>query len=236
MSDLQRCWFSCTPVPRCFTGFVKAWVPAAYGGLRGVVEIRLSGGTSRDGLSRRVKGGGKHAAPAVCWAGVLRAMGVESLHCNVWCHAGLRCTPHLSKTAFFSKHKSYFSYVKVQCKGLFEKQGLKTFLLQELWTGCDWQTQSPWAIWCWILKQLLKMPNWYSACHIKMPSCFIHFHCNGVFFIFHYKWVTWKMEDFPSSKKKSFQAWLGSHIAIILLKRYLQYCVNPIKLSGNDLQ
>lgn len=57
----------------------------------------------------------------------------------------------------------------------------------------------------------------------------------GVVFSFHYKWVTWKMEDFPSSKK-SFQAWVGSQIAIILLKRYLEYCVSPIKLSGNDLQ
>lgn len=43
------------------------------------------------------------------------------------------------------------------------------------------------------------------------------------------------MEDFPSSKK-SFQAWVGSQIAIIFLKRDLQDCVSPIKLSGNDLQ
>lgn len=152
------------------------------------------------------------------------------------CHSGLHCTPHVPKAVFFSEQKSYFSYVKCNVRAYWKKQGLKAFLLQQLWTSCDWQTQSPWATWCWILKELLKVPNRHAACHIKIPSHFVHFHCKwGFFFSFHYKWVTWKMEDFSSSEK-CFQAWVGSQIAIILLKTYLQYCVSPIKLGGNDLQ
>lgn len=62
--------------------------------------------------------------------------------CNGLCCASLRCT-YLRQLFFLRKKKSYFSYVKVQYKNLLEKQGLKTLLLQQLWTGCDQQTQSP---------------------------------------------------------------------------------------------
>lgn len=107
-------------------------------GLIQVTRIHLSGGTTMGGLSRRTKGSGKTCIPVRCVLGCSPScQGVQSVHRSGLCHASLCCTLHFPEVALFLGERSYCISVKVQHKGLFEKQGLKTFLLQQLWASCD---------------------------------------------------------------------------------------------------
>lgn len=160
------------------------------------------------GLSRRTKGSGKTCIPVRCVLGYSPScQGVQSVHRNGLCRASLCCTLHFPEVALFLDERSYCISVKVQHKGLFEKQGLKSFLLQQLWASCDWQTQSPCAIWCWVR---LKTPNWYAACHIKMSSRFTHFHCKQGVFQFSLQTSHLENGRFPRSKKKKLSSMSGT--------------------------
>lgn len=152
------------------------------------------------------------------------------------CHSGLRCTPHVPKAVFFFWAKKLLQLCKMQYKGLLEKARAKSIpapaTLYQLWLT------DPVSMSNMVLNLKRATQSDQPTCCMPYKNAFPFYSLSlqmGFFFSFHYEWVTWKMEDFPSSEK-CFQAWVGSQIAIILLKTYLQYCVSPIKLGGNDLQ
>lgn len=144
--------------------------------------------------------------------------------------------PACTQGSIFFWAKKLLQLCKMQYKGLLQKARAKSIpapaTLNRLWLtdsvpmsnmvlNLKRATQSAQPACCMSYK------NAFPFCSLSLQM--------GFFFSFHYKWVTWKMEDFSSSEK-CFQAWVGSQRAIILLKTYLQYCVSPIKLGGNDLQ